>query len=274
MSAALAAAGEALRAAGVDSARLDAELLLAEAMAVERTRLAGSPEAPVEAPAARAFGAMVRRRVAREPVAYILGRKGFRGIELRVDRRALIPRPETEMLVELALELRPGSVLDVGSGSGAVALAVAEELPGCRVLGTDLSSAAVALATENAARLGLTARARFEHGSMPASGGFDLLLANLPYVRDDQWRGLQPEISGWEPREALLGGEDGLVAIRALLAGLVRQGSGPRRARALGLEVGAGQAPAVAAMVAAAGYAAEVRADLAGIDRCVVGRLS
>src|SRR5581483_10867540 len=159
---ALEAASDAFAAAGVDTPRLDAELLLAEATGCDRAQLAAEPEASVDAGAARRFGSMVRRRVRREPVAYILGRKGFRHLDLAVDSRALIPRPETELLVEIALELDPRSVLDVGTGSGAVALAVADELPTVEVVATDTSERALELARENAARLALADRVRFE----------------------------------------------------------------------------------------------------------------
>lgn len=263
---ALAAATDALAAAGVDSPRLDAELLLCEATGLERASLAADPGRGVEPPAARALGTMVRRRVAREPLAYIVGRKAFRRIELRVDPRALIPRPETELLVELALGLRPATVLDVGTGSGAVALAVADELPAARVTATDTSPAALALARENAERLGLADRVRFEPGTVPSGERFALVLANLPYVREDEWPALQPEITRYEPREALVAGPGGLEAIRALLAS-------PPGCAAIALEVGAGQAAEVEHLVRAAGFpGTERREDLAGIERVVVGR--
>jgi release factor glutamine methyltransferase len=181
---AIAAATAAIEAAGGDSPRLDAELLLAEATGLSRAAIAAGPDAGVPADAARRFGAMVRRRVMREPVAYILARKGFRRIELRVDGRALIPRPETELLVDVALELAPARVLDVGTGSGAVALAVADELPAACVVATDTSPGALALARENAKRLGLSERVSLVQGTLPRGASFDLVLANLPYVTE------------------------------------------------------------------------------------------
>jgi release factor glutamine methyltransferase len=192
---ALGASVDALAAAGVDSPRLDAELMLAEAVGSDRARLIAEPEAAIDPPAARAFGAMVRRRLRREPVAYILGRRWFRDLELRVDSRALIPRPETELLVEVAVALRPASVLEVGTGSGAVALAVAAELPSAEVTATDSSPGALALAGENATRLGLAGRVRFAEGTLPEGASFDLLVANLPYVGEDEWPELAPEIA-------------------------------------------------------------------------------
>jgi release factor glutamine methyltransferase len=262
---ALGAAVDALRAAGVDSPRLDAELMLAEASGLDRARLTADPGGGVPATAARRFGEMVRRRLRREPLAYILGRRGFRHIELAVDRRVLIPRPETELLVELALELEPRTVLDVGTGSGAIALAVADELPGSRVVATDTSAAALEAAAENARRLGLADRVRFLPGSVPERESVDLVLANLPYVAERDWLSLQPEITRWEPREALLAGPDGLDAYRALVP---RLSSSP----AVGLEVGEGQAAAVAGLLRDAGFArTEKRLDLAGIERLVVG---
>jgi release factor glutamine methyltransferase len=271
---ALSAASDALAAAGVDSPRLDAELLLAEASGRGRASLLADADAGVEPEVARAFGAMVRRRVRREPVAYILGRKAFRRIELAVDPRVLIPRPETELLVEVAVELRPRTVLDVGTGSGAVALAVADELGDVAVRGTDVSPPALEVARANAELLGLSDRVSFVVGELlahtanksPKATEWELVVANLPYVKTGDWATLQPEIRLYEPKEALLGGPDGLDAIRDLLAS-------PPDCQAIALEVGFGQAGDVAALVAAAGFAAvERRADLAGIDRVVIGR--
>lgn len=265
---ALEAAVDGLTAAGVEDARLDAELLLGEATGYERARLAAEPGAEVPAAAARAFGEMVRRRLRREPVAYILGRKGFRHIELAVDRRVLIPRPETELLVELAVERQPRRVLDVGTGSGAIALAVADELPECEVVATDTSSGALEVARANAARLGLAERVTFVEGTLP-EGEFDLVLANLPYIPEGDWPTLQPEVRDWEPREALLAGSDGLDAYRALIPELATTHA------ALAAEIGVGQAEAVGELMRGAGYGrVEVRKDLAGIERIVTGLLS
>jgi len=270
---ALGGAVDALAAVGVEDPRLDAEILLCEATGWGRADLAADPGRGVPPPAGRRFGEMVRRRLRREPVAYIVGRKGFRHIELAVDRRVLVPRPETELLVELALELRPRRLLDVGTGSGAIALAAAHELPECEVTATDTSAAALEVARANAERLGLAERVRFVEGSSPGdemdgtAGGFDLVLANLPYVSEPEWRGLQPEVTEWEPREALLAGADGLDAIRATIPGM------SELAPTLALEVGQGQAETVAAMLRDARFdAVETRRDLAGIERVVVGR--
>lgn len=264
---ALDAAADALSAAGVEDARFDAEVMLAEATGWERARLIAEPEVELPPAAGRGFAEMVRRRLRREPVAYIFGRKGFRGIELAVDPRVLIPRPETELLVELAVEEQPRRVLDVGTGSGAVALAVATELPECEVVATDTSPAALEVARANAERLGLTAGVEFHEGTLPPGDAlFDLVLANLPYVSEAEWPDLEPEVTEWEPREALLAGPDGLDAIRAFL-----QASPP--ARCLALEIGEGQAGAVGELMLEAGFGEiEVRKDLAEIERVVVGK--
>ncbi len=238
---ALTASRAALAAAGVGEPALDSSLLLAAATGLDRAALIARPETPVDPASGRRFRALLRRRLERQPLAYVLGRRGFRRIELEVDSRALIPRPETELLVELALELGPASVLDVGTGSGAIALAVADELPGARVTATDTSAAALDLARANAARLGLADRVSFAAGSLPpGDASFDLVLANLPYVADGEWASLAPEIRRWEPREALLGGPDGLGPIRGLIASLAPS-SGTASAAAVGLEIGAEQ---------------------------------
>jgi release factor glutamine methyltransferase len=277
---ALQAAIDAMSAAGVEAPQLDSELLLAEATGWDRVTFAANPEAEIPPAAARRFSEMVRRRLRREPVAYILGHRGFRHIELAVDPRVLIPRPETELLVDLALEIQPRSVLDVGTGSGAIALAIADELSGCEVTATDTSPAALEVARTNAERLGLARRVEFVEGTLPPEPGeFDLVLANLPYVSEAEWGGLEPEVTEWEPREALLAGPDGLDAIRGLLADCGRlfnrhpdEMTTTRRGM-IALEVGEGQAAAVGSLLRGAGFGeVETRADLAGIDRVVMGR--
>jgi release factor glutamine methyltransferase len=246
--------------------------MLADASCVDRAALAVG--AGVPAPAGRRFGEMVRRRLRREPVAYILGRKGFRRIELGVDRRVLVPRPETELLVEIALERQPATVLDIGTGSGAIALAIADELPGCEVTATDTSAGALEVARANAERLGLTDRVRFLHGTWPEEEArFDLIVANLPYIAEPDWPSLPPEVRDWEPREALLAGADGLDAIRALLdRGRPLRRYATEKTTTVALEVGEGQAETVRRLVREAGFGSvETRRDLAGIERVVIG---
>ena len=257
---ALTAAIDALRAAGCDTPELDAQLLIADALGVDRAALIADPGLDVPGAAARVIGERIRRRVQREPVAYILGRKGFRHIDLAVDGRVLIPRPETELLVEVALELPAGArVHDVGTGSGAVALALLHERPDLAVSASDASPAAAAVARANAARLGLELDVVEARGLPP--GGYDLVLANLPYVREDEWGGLQPEIVKYEPREALVSGADGLDAIRALVAGAPA-------GTMLALEHAPGQAELVRDLL----HEPRTRRDLAGLERVTVGR--
>ncbi len=281
VSEALSAASDRLLAAGAQTPRLDAELLLAEVLEVGREQLVMRASEGLGADSAGRFDRLVDRRVAREPVAYIIGRKPFRGISLSVDRRVLIPRPETELLVEVGLELPSGArVADVGTGSGAVALALKVERPDLRVLGTDVSADAVEVARANAAALALDVEfvqvdlldgvdGGFDDGvdggfDDGVDGGFDAVLANLPYVAEGEE--LAPEITRYEPAEALFAGPDGLSVIRRLVSTL----SG---VPLLALEVGFDQADAVAGLVAAAGFDRVERVrDLAGHERVVVGR--
>lgn len=267
VSEALGAATDALAAVGVETPRIDAEILLEGVTGRGRAELIADRMATIAPGEARAYSEAVRRRLRREPVAYILGSKGFRHIDLSVDQRVLIPRPETEMLVELALELKPGSVLEIGTGSGAVALAVADEVPGCRVEATDTSADALEVAGANAQALGLLDRVQFTLGTWPAAGEFDLILANLPYVAEDG--PVAAGVAEWEPGEALFAGPDGLDVLRDVLAALPGSGS---RAPVIGLEIGFDQADSVSRLVIAAGFArVDVRQDLAGVDRVVVG---
>jgi len=256
----------ALTAAGVESPRLDAEVLLATAMGVDRAALIADPGRKLEPDAARTFQTWAARRRDREPVAYITGRRGFRRLELAVDARVLIPRPETEHLVEAALGLPHGArVVDVGTGSGAVALALADERPDLRITGTDASAEALDVARANAERLGLEVELR--HGDLLAGViDADAVLSNPPYVEDGAE--LAPEIVGFEPALALRAGPDGLDVLRRLVPGV-----GATRATLAAFEVGAGQAAAVGALLREAGFAeVDIVHDLAGIERVVVGR--
>jgi release factor glutamine methyltransferase len=254
----------ALTAAGVDTPRLDAEVLLAHALGIDRLTLLVDGDLSVEGPAVRAFQNAVRRRsVAREPVAYIIGVKGFRHLDLHVDSRVLIPRPETETLVEAALGLAQSArVVDVGTGSGAVALALKDERPDLVVTATDVSDDALAVARANAARLGL--EVRFVHADLlDGVGEVDAVVSNPPYV--EEGAELAPEITRHEPLGALHAGLDGLAVIRRLVEQAARSHAG-----FLALEVGEGQAVAVEELARGAGFTrTERRADLAGIDRVV-----
>jgi release factor glutamine methyltransferase len=254
----------AIGAAGSDTPRLDAELLLAHALGVSRGTLVMDPRREVSGEATRTFRELVRRRsVGREPVAYLLGRRGFRHIDLEVDARVLVPRPETEDLVEVGLKLpNAARVADVGTGSGAVALALKHERPDLDVVATDVSADALHVARANAARLGLDVT--FVHGDLlDAVGALDAVLSNPPYVATGD--AVAPEVAH-EPRLALDGGADGLDVIRRLVVAAADAG-----AATLALEVGAGQADTVAQLLAPHWAQTEIRPDLAGIPRVVHG---
>jgi len=266
---------ERLAAAGIEGARGEAWLLLEAASGCPRASLmAGSLERLTPEQEAR-LEAMVRRRAGREPIAYILGEKEFWSLAFAVGPAVLIPRPESESVVEAALarvddRSAPLRLLDLGTGSGCLLLALLSELPQATGLGVDISTAALALAGRNAGRLGLAARARFEVRSWGAglAGSFDLIVSNPPYVAAGDLAGLAPEVRAFEPESALAAGPDGLAAYRALIpdcARLLAPGG------SILLEIGQGQGAAVAGILAARGLAVvERRRDLAGIERCLV----
>lgn len=222
----------AVRALGVNvdlrTARFEAELLLAHALGMSRAGLLARLADPIDSPSAARFAAMVARRAQREPIAYIVGQQSFYGVDLVVDRRVMIPRPETELLVELALgALRNVShptpiVADIGSGSGAVALVIASHAPHARLIATEISPDALQIAKLNARRLGLLERVEFKLGDLlePVEETLDIVTANLPYIPVRRFDRLPREIRHFEPRIALDGGEDGLDLIRRLFAQL------------------------------------------------------
>jgi release factor glutamine methyltransferase len=275
---------------GIDEARVDAERLLARALGCSRIQLYVQHDRLLDDDERTGFRELVRRRLAREPVAYIEGSKGFHALDLElvVDRRVLIPRPETEHLVDWLLEsLRPPpaplmNVLDVGTGSGAIALAVAKARHEVHVTAVDASPDALEVARQNVERFELGEGVELgervtllvsnllDAVEIP-SGGFDAIAANLPYIPSAELRTLAPEVRDWEPRAALDGGPDGLAVIRRLIAVV-----GERRALAPGgrllLEVGIGQAEAVEGLLRAAGFDdVGSRSDYARIPRVVAG---
>jgi release factor glutamine methyltransferase len=266
-----------LAAAGVENARSEAWLLLATATGAERTALLAGAVPTLGAAQEAALEAMVRRREKREPIAYILGVKEFWSLSLEVDPAVLIPRPETETVVEAALDqigdrtaaLR---ILDLGTGSGCLLLALLSELPSATGLGVDASPAALSVAKRNAERLSLAAQATFRRGRWGAGlqERFDLIVSNPPYVTRAEWDRLQPEIRCFEPKAALVAGADGLAAYCELAPDCARL-LAPNGA--LVLEIGFGQADAVSAILAGHGLEVfERRRDLAGIERCLVAR--
>lgn len=262
------------QAAGIDSARLDARLLVAEVLGVDPLRLVTHPEMVLTVQQQTAIEAMAARREDRQPISHILGRRGFWTLDLRVTADTLDPRPDTETLVQGVLDrvadrhaaLR---IVDFGTGSGCILLALLAELPNAQGLGIDQSAAALAVAAENAERNGLGGRAEFRLGDWGRGldGPFDIIVSNPPYIPDADIDGLAPEVARHEPRSALAGGPDGLDCYRALV---------PDIARLLavggitGLEVGAGQADDVAALLKATGLRDVcVANDLAGHGRSV-----
>ena len=270
-------AGQRLRGAAIEAPRLEARRLLAHVLNTSEEALLRDPRAPVPADQAQHFAALLARRVAHEPFAYLTGRVGFWTLDVEVSPATLIPRADSESLVEAALEACPDKgaalrVLDLGTGTGALLLAVLSELPAASGVGVDLKPEAAALAARNAARLALTDRARFLAGDWTAAlaGRFDLVLCNPPYIESAAITGLMPEVARHEPASALDGGADGLDAYRRIIADLP-QLLAPHGVAVL--ELGQGQQAAVEALAKAAGLTPEAcRADLGGVPRALVLR--
>jgi release factor glutamine methyltransferase len=272
----LAAATATLADAGIETPRADAEWLLAGLLGVGRAALALELRTRLDAETARRYDAAVRRRAGREPLQRILGWEGFRGLRLGVTPDVLVPRPETETLVEWALALVPAPrlAIDVGTGSGCIACAIAAERPAVRVLAIDKSMAAAVVARSNARALDLADRIRVVVGDLLTplgATGADLIVANLPYIPSSLLPTLSPEVSRHEPVAALDGGVDGLALIRRLIA---TAGAQLASGGALVLETAGGtQTPMVVALMRTAGFTeVATRPDLPGVERFVAGR--
>jgi release factor glutamine methyltransferase len=272
----LAAATDTLARAGVTTPRADAEWLLAGLLGLGRATLALGLDARLDPETAARYDAAVRRRARREPLQQILGWEDFRGLRVRVTPDVLVPRPETEMLVEWALELVPGPRLavDVGTGSGCIACAIAAERPAARVVAVDRSAAAAAVARANVQALGVGDRVRVVVADllMPVGDALaDLVVANLPYLPTAVVAALSPEVARHEPRAAIDGGPNGLAELRRLVAvapSRLRQGG-----RLVVETAGGTQTPEVVALMRAAGFSeVATRHDLPGVERFVAGR--
>jgi release factor glutamine methyltransferase len=276
---ALRRASESLERAGVDSPRLTAEVLMAHVLGWERSCVLGHIQDPLTSGAYRKFLLLVQRRAAGEPLQYVTGKREFFGLSFRVTPAVLIPRPETELLVEKALELARshGGAMrfaDVGTGSGCIAISLAHEAPHAVGWATDVSQEALAVARENAIRLGVRERIGFVCGDLlecfPEGSIFDLILSNPPYVAGQDMLDLPIVVRDHEPFQALFGGESGLDPCRRIIPqAAMRLVPGGR----LLLEIGAGQAPEVAELAERARLTVdEIAADLQGISRCIVAR--
>jgi release factor glutamine methyltransferase len=277
LAAALAAAATRLAAVGIDDARREARLLLATALGVATADVLGNPDRLLSTADQARFAALVDRRAAHEPAARLIGGREFWSLDFALAPETLVPRPDSETVVEAALahvadRAAPCRILDLGTGTGCLLLAVLSELPSATGIGIDIAPNAARTALRNAVALGLAGRVGFFAGAWAAAieGRFDVILVNPPYIPSGTIAGLAPEVSRHDPRVALDGGPDGLDAYRVLA---------PETARLLGddgiavFELGAGQAAAVTATMRSAGLTIiEVRRDLAGIERCLVLR--
>lgn len=272
----------ALTAAGIDNARFEARLLLSHATGLTIEQLISRGPDPAPVPAATRLRELTARRVRREPMAYILGEREFWGLPFKVSPAVLIPRPDSETVIETVLDLLPDRsrklrILDLGLGSGCLLLTLLREYPQATGVGIDASESALAIARANAGALGVAPRAHLLAGdwrqagwSERLEGPFDLLVSNPPYIESAVVEGLMPEVSAHEPRLALDGGADGLAAYRIIAA------ASPKLVVPGGwaiVEVGEGQAPEIASLFAAAGLAPQpARKDLGGIERVVPAR--
>jgi release factor glutamine methyltransferase len=277
VAAALAAATGRLERAAVEGARLDAELLMAAAAHTSRAAVIVGA-AQIDATVMERFERMVARREAREPLAYIVGHREFFSLEFEVRPGVLIPRPETETLVETALDFLNGrlsaTILDIGTGSGAIAIAVAKNAPAARIVARDISKVSLEVAASNAERHRCADRITFLQGDCFAAldaardgSRFDLIVSNPPYIAEAEFATLDPEVRDFEPRIALAGGRDGMDFYRKIAAGLSRW---LKRGGEVIVEVGAGQAETVEALMRAAGCLPSVRVrDLSGVERVV-----
>jgi release factor glutamine methyltransferase len=274
-------AAQSLSAAGCDAPRLDAEVLLAHVLEQDRAWLYAHPEYVLAPDQLGDYRTLIARRAKREPVAYLTGHKEFFGLDFAVTRGVLIPRPETERLVEIALQIletgvrsEATAIADVGTGSGAIAIALATHVPTAHVIATDVSATALTIARHNAIRHGVAGRVECLQGDLlvPLKGPFHLIVANLPYLSQADLAAAPPEVARWEPCLALEGGPDGLAAIRRLLA---TAASRLHPAGALLAEIGAGQGAGVFAL--ADQYfpraTVEIAQDYAGLDRVLVVHL-
>ncbi|MGD9843795.1 MAG: peptide chain release factor N(5)-glutamine methyltransferase [Variibacter sp.] len=267
---------EEFRTAGIESPELDARLLLQAALGLDHTTLVTAQTSVLDERRIASVNALATRRLAHEPIARILGEKEFWGLPLQVTAAVLVPRPETETVVAEVLRCvdavgareQPLRILDIGTGSGAILLALLSELPNAFGVGTDISAAALLVARANAPRHSLAARTAFVACDFAAalSGGFDFVVSNPPYIASDDIAALMPDVRCFDPRGALDGGADGLAAYRRIVADVPRLLAAGGRAF---VEVGAGQDDAVAGLFEAGGFATSRVEDLAGIPRVI-----
>ena len=264
---------------GIESPRLNAELLIGHALGLKRMELYLQFERPLAEAELEKIRPLVRRRAQREPLQYVVGETEFCGLRLKVDRRALIPRPETERLVELVIagcSASPGRVLDLGTGSGAIALALAQAFSGATVIGLDVSEDALALAAENAARAGSTERVRFLRSdwfaALAPGEQFEVIVANPPYLSVEETAQTAPEVREFEPATALTAAENGLAAAREIIT---RAPAFLAPGGLLALETGIAQHAELREIAASAGFArTESHRDLTGRDRFVLARVA